>query len=64
MKKDNAYVPYDKASKSEQQKRDQMKRSKIEIPANQTHKSVKDYDRNSEQQVINDEINALEESRE
>lgn len=52
MKKQATYVPYGKASKNEQKKRDSLKRSTIDIPVNKVHESIKDYDRNNEHDII------------
>ena len=54
------FVPYDKASKNEQHLRDDKKRSKITIPPNQVHKSIKDYDRRKGQLDIDQEMAELE----
>lgn len=58
------YVSYDKASKSEQQRRDNMKRSSVDIPSNKTHKSGKDYDRSDERRIIDQEMEGINISNE
>lgn len=56
MEKFPKFVPYDKASRSEQRRRNEIKRSPMKIPPNQIHKSAKDYDRGDEKKDMQQEF--------